>query len=274
MKLGQKLVRGTKSMLRAIGAYGDDKSEDEGWAHPLAPDIRHSRIAPAATYSPWLTDSAFLAAYRHVRKSTLVDIYRCYELWELARQSSHVEGAILEVGVWRGGTGCLLALAAPQKTVYLADTFEGVVNAGPRDTRYSGGEHADTSDKIALKLLTSARAANAQLLKGTFPRDTAAAITGTIALLHVDVDVYQSARDAVEWALPRLMPGSIIVFDDYGFYGCEGITRCVQELRDQLHEFAFIHNLNGHAVFVKLADPPPRRFVAATGTLESLPRKL
>jgi O-methyltransferase len=55
----------------------------------------------------------------------------------------------------------------------------------------------------------------------------------------------------VEWCLPRLSPGSVLVFDDYGFYGCEGVTRFCKELRSQ-RGFRFIHNLNGHAIFVKI----------------------
>lgn len=208
---------------------------------------------PAATYSPWLADAAFTAAYQRIKKFTMVDIYRCYELWELAGQSVRADGAIVEVGVWRGGTGCLLALAAPEKTVYLADTFAGVVNASAHDTRYAGGEHADTSENLVQGLLDSAGVKNARLLKGKFPDETAAMVEERVALLHVDVDVYESARATVEWARPRLLPGATIVFDDYGFYGCEGVTRLVNELRTQLHEFSFFYNLNGHAVLVKTA---------------------
>ena len=56
---------------------------------------------------------------------------------------------VLEVGVWRGGTGCLLAAKAQSlnrnATVFLCDTFSGVVKAGEIDNFYKGGEHADTS---------------------------------------------------------------------------------------------------------------------------------
>jgi O-methyltransferase len=47
-----------------------------------------------------------------------------------------------------------------------------------------------------------------------------------------------------------MVPWGIIVYDDYGFSGCEGITRYVNEQigkRDRL----VLHNLNGHAVVVK-----------------------
>lgn len=190
-------------------------------------------------------------AYAAIRDFTLVDVYRCYELWDLAKQAELVEGAILEIGVWRGGTGCLLALAAPAKIVYLADTFTGVVKAGAKDTRYVGGEHAEASEHTVRRLLASAGVTNARVLTGVFPDDTACHVSGPVSLLHIDVDVYQSGKDTVEWALARLPVGSVIVFDDYGFSGCEGITQLVRELRKSLHDFAFIHNLNGHAIFIR-----------------------
>ncbi len=223
------------------------------WSGERSPDLLHSRLRPGATYSPWLSDQAFLKAYEAARDSTLVDIYRCYELWDLAGQAASVEGSILEGGVWRGGTGCLLALAAPAKTVNLADTFTGVVKTGERDTRYVGGEHADVSEPAVRQLLETAGVTNARLLRGVFPDETAAEVSGPVALLHVDVDVYQSGKDVVRWALPRLPVGAAIVFDDYGFLGCEGITRLVHELREVLAGFAFIHNLNGHAFFIRTA---------------------
>lgn len=41
-----------------------------------------------------------------------------------------------------------------------------------------------------------------------------------------------------------------IVFDDYGFSGCEGVTRFVNEMRND-PRFLFFHNLNGRAVLVR-----------------------
>jgi len=253
VSVGEFLIRAAKAPFGMFRRRDSRRGEGKHWSHERAPEILHSRLMPAATYSPWLADAAFMAAYQRVKKFTLVDIYRCHELWELAKQSVRVEGAIVEVGVWRGGTGCLLALAAPEKTVYLADTFAGVVNAGAHDTRYAGGEHADTSVDLVQSLLHSAGVKNARLLKGKFPAETAAMVEEPVALLHVDVDVYESAKAAAEWALPRLKPAAAIVFDDYGFFGCEGVTRLVNELRGQLREFSCVYNLNGHAVLVKTA---------------------
>jgi O-methyltransferase len=53
----------------------------------------------------------------------------------------------------------------------------------------------------------------------------------------------------VTWAWPRLVPGGILVFDDFGFQVCQGIVQLVNELAgfDRL----VLHNLNGHALIVK-----------------------
>jgi O-methyltransferase len=59
----------------------------------------------------------------------------------------------MEIGVWRGGTGCLMAKrVAPDQTVFLCDTFAGVVGVTDKDPSYSDAEHADTSQQIVTAL--------------------------------------------------------------------------------------------------------------------------
>jgi O-methyltransferase len=233
-------------------AYTTIRSQSP-WSHPKSPELLHHRVLPYATYSPWLFDADFQMVYERIKGHTLVDIYRCYELWSLGLQMSVIHGNFLEVGVWRGGTGALLASSVqgnPNKHVYLADTFTGVVKAGADDTAYVGGEHADTSPKIVADLLHDLGLSNFSLLQGIFPEQTAEKFHGKLALLHCDVDVYSSAKDVVQWGIPLLSQGGAIVFDDYGFSGCEGVTRLVEELRKD-PSFLFIHNLNGHAILIK-----------------------
>lgn len=225
------------------------------WSHPQAEGINHARILPYASYAPWIDDERFQYAYSMVKKHTLIDIYRLYELWITARQLSAVDGDFLEVGVWRGGSGCLLALASEDtnKKVFLADTFTGVVKASARDTNYLGGEHADTSIEYVRNLLLSCGVARrTQILLGSFPEENANIVSDTLALVHIDVDVYASARDILNWVLPRLAIGGVVILDDYGFYGCEGITALVNELNSKSSTMRFIHNLNGHAILMRI----------------------
>jgi O-methyltransferase len=222
------------------------------------PDLKYEAIYNQGTYAPWRVDAAFRTAFAEVRANTLVDIYRCWELWSLVGQTHELPaGDIVEVGVWRGGTGCLLArrnaTGGASGTVYLCDTFEGVVKAGRQDSGYVGGEHADTSLEEVHALARRMRLENVQVLKGMFPDDTARLIPhGRLRLCHIDVDVYESARQVFAWAWPRLVAGGIVVFDDYGFYSCSGVTRFVNEMIGQSDRIV-IYNNNGHAIVVKLA---------------------
>jgi O-methyltransferase len=220
------------------------------------PQAEYEDVRPRAMYSPWNTDAAFRALHERIERHTLVDIYRCYELWSLTRELATVPGAIIEIGVWRGGTGAILAesarLAGIVDPVYLCDTFRGVPKAGPRDPVYRGGEHADTSQSIVRDLMSELHLERAQILQGIFPEETAAAVKAErFRLAHVDVDVYESAKDCVSYLWPRMSVGGVVVFDDYGFDGLRGIREYADELRggpDRL----FVHNLNGHGLLVKL----------------------
>ncbi len=210
---------------------------------------------PNATLAPWLGDRVFMQTYERVKHNTLVDIYRMYELWELAGQALQAGGDIVEVGVWRGGTGCLMAKRAEtmnaSSRVFLCDTFSGVVKAGAEDSSYKGGEHSDTGVTVLRKLEADLSLDNTEVLVGVFPDTTGNLLaTKNICLCHIDVDVYQSAKDAVEFVWDRIPAGGVIVFDDYGFAGCEGVTRYVDELRTRDDVF-FFNNLNGHAVILK-----------------------
>jgi len=216
----------------------------------------YSRVTPSATYSPWKQDGLFEKTYKMIKTHTLVDQYRCYELWKLIEQSSKLDGGnIIEIGVWRGGTGVLMAKRAEKigikDKVYLCDTFKGVVKAGRRDSTYEGGEHSDASRKVVEDLIGGLNLDNVELLEGVFPEQTGHIIDQLqFRFCHIDVDVYQSAKDIVEWIWPKMVRGGIIVYDDYGFASCDGITKYVEEqmlLKDRL----VIHNLNGHAVFIK-----------------------
>lgn len=223
----------------------------------LSSGHEYESCLPVATYAPWNTDAAFQKVWQSIRGNTLVDIFRCWELWQLAQQTSSSSGAILEVGVWRGGTGALMACASAQSgssaPVYLCDTFQGVVKAGSHDTAYRGGEHSDTSIPIVESLMKALGLTNYRILEGIFPEATAHLIPDTerFRLCHIDVDVFESAKDIGEWVWPRLLPGGVIVYDDYGFEVCPGITKLVNSQKG-LPDRVVFHNLNGHATVVKL----------------------
>ncbi len=218
--------------------------------------VPYAVITSHASYAPWLEQGPFNEAYRRIQGNTLVDVHRCYELWQLAQQLASCPGNILEIGVWRGGTGCLMAKASPSKTVFLCDTFSGVVKASQKDSSYKGNEHADTSVNVVKKLAAKLEVQNIRILQGIFPDETAPQIDADMlfSLCHIDVDTYQSARDCFDWVWPRMAIGGVVIFDDYGFYGCDGVTTLCNELGTRTDNL-MLYNLNGHAILVKQATP-------------------
>lgn len=215
----------------------------------------HAMAYPISTYAPWQADQSFQRIYGSVRRHTLVDVWRLYELWSLLGELVEIPGSVLEVGVWRGGSGTLLAARSVElgitDTVFLCDTWEGVVKTGPLDIYYHDGKHDDTSRATVEALVTSLGLDNVELLQGVFPDRTGDRISDrTFRLVHVDVDVYQSASDVFEWAWPRLSRGGIAVFDDYGFPACPGVTQFVDEQRGKTDRLV-LHNLNGHGIVMK-----------------------
>jgi len=254
LAISTSVKRLAKSIVRATGL----EIRRRGELPQHAPGIRHSEVFPAATYSPWLADEEFDRIYQVIRHHTLVDIYRCFELWQLVAEAAKLPcGDIIEIGVWRGGTGAMIArqcrLTGIEGPVYLCDTFKGVVKAGSRDVAYVGGEHADTNQAAVRELIRALELDRVRILEGVFPDDTSHLIGDrAFRFCHIDVDVYDSAKDILTWVWPRLIPGGMVIYDDYGFHSCVGITRLVNEERLKPDRLV-IHNLNGHAVMIKLA---------------------
>jgi O-methyltransferase len=216
----------------------------------------HTTVYPTLTYSPWRADDGFQRVWRTIRKNTLVDEWRCWELWTLLGELRHVPGGIIEVGVWRGGTGALMAARCAEleidDPVHLCDTWTGIVKTTAVDVYYQDGKHDDTSKQTVVDLLARmGLTKRVRLLQGIFPDDTADQVeTDQFRLVHIDVDVYESARDVFDYAWPRLHRNGIVVFDDYGCAATPGVTQFVNEQRD-IDDRLVIHNANGHALIVQ-----------------------
>jgi O-methyltransferase len=259
MTIRQKISSSLNALLRSVGyalVRVDGERTPAMFADYLDARFAYEHIVILDAFAPWATDDDFITIWQQAHKHTFVDIYRCYELYQLAREVSSVPGDILEVGVWRGGSGSVLAASAsrwkPEARVWLCDTFRGVVKAGVNDASYVGGEHSDTTREVVDDLISKLGLTNVSVLPGTFPDETGPLLDDcSIALCHIDVDVYQSAADIVAWLVPRMPAGGMVIFDDYGFSTCKGVTRLVHELRAD-GGWRFIYNLNKHAILIKL----------------------
>jgi O-methyltransferase len=130
-------------------------------------------------------------------------------------------GAFVEVGVYQGGSAEVLhALAVEQgRRLYLFDTFCGMPFQGEHD-RHAVGDFADTSMADVARLCPEA-----VIVAGVFPESFLE--TGPCAFVHADADQYQSTRDICMTFGPRMVPGGVMLFDDFAHL--DGCRRAVAE---------------------------------------------
>lgn len=122
------------------------------------------------------------------------------------------EGLYLEFGVKKGATLRGIAAMTPH-TVHGFDSFEGL----PEDWAGTALARGKFSTGGRLPKVP----ANVELHVGWFD-DTLPAFVAThpgpVAFMHVDCDLYSSTRTIFEHLGERLVPGSVIVFDEYFNY--------------------------------------------------------
>jgi hypothetical protein len=188
---------------------------------------------------------------------TYLNVDRLYTLWQAVESLPSAACAIAEVGVYRGGSAWFVADAlrrhARELRFYVCDTFQGHVEVD---------ETLDGLHRPGLQFTRVKAEKVAKYLRG-FPfvrvevgdiRETAPTFAGESAfgLVHLDVDVYPITRYCLEFFGPRMVPGGVIVADDYGTTTCEGVKKAVDEFGASNPGFRVLHLLTGQAVITKL----------------------
>jgi hypothetical protein len=67
-----------------------------------------------------------------------------------------------------------------------------------------------------------------RLVKGPF-HETLASYEGRIALLHLDCDLYESYRIALETLYRKVQPGGMVLFDEYDDERWPGARKAIDE---------------------------------------------
>ena len=189
---------------------------------------------------------------------TLLNADRLYTLWQAVTAMPRDASAVAEVGVFKGGSARFLAKAllavGRVMPIHACDTFAGHAAV---DRKVDGlhrvhkqFRRVNTSEVV--KYL--GRYDFVQLVEGDITQ-TAARLAGEtrFGLVHIDVDVYPATKFCLEFFAPRVLAGSTIVVDDYGFTTCPGAKKAVDEfVAANAQSFWAMHLLTGQAVLTRL----------------------
>jgi O-methyltransferase len=159
-----------------------------------------------------------------------------------------IDGAIVECGVWRGGSMMAAALTLQElgerRPLHLFDTFAGMPPPADVDRDISGTtaagllatEDPATGSTWAASPLADVRrnvlgtgypAELVQFVAGRVEETIPARAPDRIAVLRLDTDWYESTRHELEHLYPRLAVGGVLIIDDYGHW--QGARRAVDE---------------------------------------------
>jgi hypothetical protein len=161
-----------------------------------------------------------------------------------------IPGAIVECGVWRGGSmmavaKTLIGVESIDRDLYLYDTFEGMSDPTVADVDWAG---TPASQRLAQESREAAGSvwclapldevgramqgtgyppARTRLVKGMVEQTIPAVAPEKIALLRLDTDWYESTRHELNHLFPRLVSGGVLILDDYGHW--QGARRAWDE---------------------------------------------
>jgi O-methyltransferase len=151
-----------------------------------------------------------------------------YTLETLLRELPRVDGAIIECGTYRGATLLgmthLMVTRGLKPRTYGLDSFEGFPDPRPEDAQADGSMHADVhrgalSDTSYEGLLRRIDllgwSDRITVIKGFFDRTLPQLAHEKFTVAHLDCDLYESYIECLAFVYPRMLPGGVIVLDDY-----------------------------------------------------------
>lgn len=135
------------------------------------------------------------------------------EVTEFALNSASIDGHYLEFGVYTGGTIRFIASHTGSRVVHGFDSFRGLPEAWSSFNLVRGA--FDTGGRLP-RVPT-----NVLLHRGTFDQilpEWLQKYPGPAAFIHVDCDIYSSTRTIFTLLAERIVPGTVILFDEYFNY--------------------------------------------------------
>lgn len=202
----------------------------------LADRIANTRLAhiAQALYSSieisvmrFYNDPTLISLLKTVRREDHPLLFKPSELatlYYLAAAQTKVEGDYAEIGVYNGSSAKVICAAKAEKALHLFDTFNGIPTSDNIDERFSKNMFSTHEESVKKRL---ANYQQVYIYKGLFPLSAMPLKEKTFSFVHLDVDVYRSTVDALQFFYPRLTSFGIILTHDYS--SAAGVKKAFDE---------------------------------------------
>jgi len=223
-----------------------------------------------------LPEKEFIALMKACEPYTMVASDKSFGLFKAVEYlvRADIRGDFVECGVWKGGQSMLMAYTLlkekhPDRTLWLYDTYTGMteptevdVYAFPDEPAHEKWEKLNTSDhnawcfapieEVRSNVLSTGYPADLfRFVKGKVEETIPAVMPDSIALLRLDTDWYESTYHELEHLYPRLVPGGVLLIDDYGSW--EGARKAVDEYIQKTGAKILLSKIGQGRIGVKVA---------------------
>ncbi|NDD53761.1 macrocin O-methyltransferase [bacterium] len=216
---------------------------------------------------PFDCTEADIRILRAISRFTMTGVNNQIQLVHAVRHivRSSIPGCFVECGVWRGGSSMAMAMALEQegernRDIYLFDTFEGMPNPSEKDNRFDGTSadallSQDPQRQGNIWAVAGLKEVQANIFSTGYPKEKIhieqgpvektllnEPVNGPVALLRLDTDWYESTKCEMEHLFPRVAPGGIVIFDDFGYW--KGARRAIEEYFAAEGQYYFLHRID------------------------------
>lgn len=208
------------------------------------------------------------SALSTVEGFTMTSLERRFHLLQSVRYvvQHRLPGAMVECGVWRGGSmmlvaQTLMACGDTSRDLYLYDTFEGMSEPTEADRDFAAasaasrleseaGIKADSAvwaisglDEVKRNMAsTGYPSERIHYIQGKVEDTIPATVPDQIALLRLDTDWYESTAHELAHLYPRLIRCGVMIIDDYGFW--QGARKAVDEFLSASPDKLLLHRID------------------------------
>ena len=202
-----------------------------------------TRSLMALPFLPKSIRAPFLISGIIAENRSMLSKKRLYSLYSHCASPLLPNGSLVECGIARGGSAAVMSLASGGKrAVWGFDSFDGMPSLTAEDQSdgqkwvgyvCSGPNGLEEAQQTFSRFHVNGKWVN--IVPGWFEETlpNAVAHISQIAVLRLDNDWYKSTRFCLETLYASVVPGGIVIIDDYNAYvGCK---TAVDEFRERLN---------------------------------------